>query len=256
MNATIQLSELTPPEVELPGVDKREAPPGKPARQTSHQGDIDFGVRADLARRILNFCVALVGLIVFAPVLLILALLVRLTSPGPIFYIQTRVGLDRRHRDIYGGNGRRRIDYGGRLFRIYKFRTMQVAAPNAKQVWAQRDDPRVTPIGRVLRKYRLDELPQLFNVLRGDMNIVGPRPEQPKIFVDLRDQIERYTVRQRVLPGITGWAQVNQHYDRCIEDVRNKVRLDLEYIERQSALEDLRIMARTVPSVIFRENGW
>src|SRR5690606_22550363 len=110
-------------------------------------------------------------------------------------------------------NWRRRVDYGGRLFRIYKFRTMRVSSEE-RQVWARQNDPRVTPIGRVLRQYRLDELPQLFNVLKGDMNVVGPRPEQPEIALRLREQIDGYTNRHRVPPGITGWAQVNLDYDQ------------------------------------------
>ena len=118
------------------------------------------------------------------------------------------------------------------------------------------DDHRVTQVGRVLRRFRLDELPQLINVLKGDMNIVGPRPEQPAIFVYLREQIEGYQRRQRVRPGITGWAQVNQGYDTSIDDVRRKVRYDLEYIRRQSPFEDLKIMAHTLPVMAFRQSGW
>lgn len=247
MNATLQ-AEVAAPEVEL-----RMSSPQPPRGATF--ASLDDVVGAHLPRRVLNFFVALVGLILCAPVLVVLAVLVKLTSPGSVFYIQTRVGLDRRNRDIYGANGRRRIDYGGKLFKIYKFRTMFVSPPNAQQVWARPDDPRITSVGGILRKYRLDELPQLLNVLKGDMNIVGPRPEQPKIFVDLREQIERYPVRQRVLPGITGWAQVNQNYDSSIEDVRSKVTFDLEYIQRQSTLEDLRIMARTVPVMILKRGS-
>jgi lipopolysaccharide/colanic/teichoic acid biosynthesis glycosyltransferase len=206
------------------------------------------------SRRIFNVLVATVGLIVLAPLMLVIAALVKLTSAGPVFYTQTRVGVDRRAKDD-AGFFRRRIDYGGRLFTIYKFRTMYVAAPNAAQVWASKGDPRITPLGRILRKYRLDELPQLINVLRGEMNVVGPRPEQPDIFMELREQIDRYQDRQRVLPGITGWAQVNQKYDSCIDDVRRKVEYDLEYAHRQSVWEDLRIMVRTLPVVAFRNDG-
>lgn len=207
------------------------------------------------ARRVLNIVVAAVALILLAPVMLIVALLVKLSSPGPVFYCQTRVGVDRR--STTGGNFRRRVDYGGRLFTIYKFRTMQVAPEGeAKQQWATQNDPRVTPIGRVLRKYRLDELPQLINVIKGDMNVVGPRPEQPNIFLQLREQVDGYAQRQRVLPGITGWAQVNHHYDQTIDDVRRKVQLDLDYAQRMSAAEDLRIMMRTVPVMLFRTGGW
>jgi lipopolysaccharide/colanic/teichoic acid biosynthesis glycosyltransferase len=123
------------------------------------------------------------------------------------------------------------------------------------QVWACDDDPRITGIGRILRRYRLDELPQLINVIRGDMNIVGPRPEQPQIFSELREQVDQYPMRQRVLPGITGWAQVNQGYDETLEDVKTKVDLDLQYIERRSLGKDLMIMARTLPVMIFKRGS-
>lgn len=206
-------------------------------------------------RRALNVAVAVIGLVIALPVMLIIALLVKLSSPGPVFYRQTRVGINRR--SGMGGNFRRRIDYGGRLFTIYKFRTMYADPDSqAPQRWASKDDPRVTPIGRVLRKSRLDELPQLFNVIKGDMNVVGPRPEQPNIFLQLRDQVDGYARRQRVLPGITGWAQVNLHYDQNIDDVRRKVQLDLEYTSRESAAADLKIMLRTVPVMLFRSGGW
>jgi lipopolysaccharide/colanic/teichoic acid biosynthesis glycosyltransferase len=207
-------------------------------------------------RRRLNTAVAAVALVVASPLLLLIAVLIKLTSRGPVLFRQTRIGLDRRALSRAGGNTRRRLDQGGHPFIMYKFRTMRLAVQRDPQVWAQPDDARVTPIGRVLRKFRLDELPQLFNVLRGDMNIVGPRPEQPAIFVYLREQIEGYQRRQRVRPGITGWAQVNQGYDQSVEDVRRKVAYDLEYIRRQSALEDLRIMLRTIPVMVFRRGGW
>jgi lipopolysaccharide/colanic/teichoic acid biosynthesis glycosyltransferase len=210
--------------------------------------------RTEGARRALNVAVAALGLVIAAPVMAVIALLIRLTSPGSVLFMQTRVGLDRR--DPTGtGNGRRHLDLGGRPFRIYKFRTMYVQQ-KTEQVWARPDDPRITPVGRVLRKYRLDELPQLLNVLRGDMNIVGPRPEQPGIVTDLQQQITSYRLRHKVRPGITGWAQINHHYDRSIEDVRRKVSLDLEYIGRQSFTEDLKIMLRTVPVVVLRKGGW
>ena len=210
--------------------------------------------RAEGARRALNVAVALVGLVIAAPVMAVVALLIRLTSRGPVLFLQTRVGLDRRDPKA-AGNGRRQLDLGGKPFRIYKFRTMYVQQ-KTEQVWARPDDPRITPVGRVLRKYRLDELPQLLNVLLGDMNIVGPRPEQPNIVTDLQQQITSYKLRHKVRPGITGWAQINHHYDRSIEDVRRKVSLDLEYIGRQSFTEDLKIMLRTVPVVVLRKGGW
>jgi lipopolysaccharide/colanic/teichoic acid biosynthesis glycosyltransferase len=212
----------------------------------------------DSVRRYLNVVCALVAFIVALPLMAIVALLVRLTSPGPVLYRQPRVGLDRRG-DIPISEeiaSRRQIDHGGRLFWIYKFRTMHVAPPDAAQRWATRDDPRVTPIGRYLRRYRLDELPQLWNVLRGDMNLVGPRPEQPGIFAQLRGQIPHYDKRQRVLPGITGLAQISQPYDRCLDDVKRKVDFDLEYIGKVSPLQDLKILLGTLPAVVFRRGGW
>src|SRR5881628_3570291 len=197
-------------------------------------------------RRLLNIAVATVGLVLALPLMLGIALLIKLTSRGPVLFKQTRMG----------GNTRRRIDLGGHPYTMYKFRTMYVDNHSAdRQVWARPDDARVTPMGRLLRRFRLDELPQLFNVLTGDMNVVGPRPEQPAIFVHLREQIEGYQRRQRVRPGITGWAQINLSYDRSVDDVRRKLSLDLAYIRRQSALEDLAIMVRT-PAVMLGRRGW
>jgi lipopolysaccharide/colanic/teichoic acid biosynthesis glycosyltransferase len=207
-------------------------------------------------RRVINVVVAAIGLVLVTPILMAVAVLIKLTSSGPVLYTQKRVGLDRRNGAPFRGDGRRHVDYGGRPFTIYKFRTMHVNGDRGAEIWARPDDPRVTPVGRILRKYRLDELPQLLNVLRGDMNVVGPRPEQPAIFASLRARIDGYQRRQRVRPGITGWAQVNLSYDRSIDDVRRKVILDLQYVGRQSVTEDLKIMLRTVPVVLFRRGGW
>ena len=212
---------------------------------------------SDRARRLLNFSLALLALIIAAPVMLVVAILGRLTSHGPAIYTQTRVGLDRRSGGPDRVNRRRREDVGGKPFRIYKFRTMTVNAEHGSgAIWAQANDPRVTWIGRYLRQYRLDELPQLYNVLRGEMNIVGPRPERPTIFAQLREHIDEYPLRQRAKPGITGLAQINHHYDRCIEDVKTKVSYDLQYIERQGVLEDIKIMLQTIPVMLFRRGGW
>jgi lipopolysaccharide/colanic/teichoic acid biosynthesis glycosyltransferase len=212
--------------------------------------------RKERARRALNVLVAGSGLIFTAPLLLAIAALIKITSKGPIFYVPTRVGLDRRGGRPAPDGFRRQEDIGGRPFRIYKFRTMDAARSSDTQIWARPDDPRITQLGRILRKYRLDELPQLLNVLRGDMNLVGPRPEQPRIFATLRERIDGYATRQRVLPGITGWAQVQHHYDTCVDDVKHKLTLDLEYIQRCSPVEDLKIMAKTLPVVVFRRGGW
>lgn len=206
--------------------------------------------------RAMNVAIALIALIALSPLFLLIALAVRLTSRGPIFYSQVRVGVDRR-----GGrtsaDERRVYDLGGRPFTMHKFRSMYVnAEADGRAVWASKADPRVTLVGRVLRRTRLDELPQLINVLRGDMNIVGPRPERPTLFADLRKDIPQYQLRQRVKPGITGWAQINQCYDACVDDVRRKVQYDLEYLRRQSFIEDVRIMTMTVPVMLFGQKGW
>jgi lipopolysaccharide/colanic/teichoic acid biosynthesis glycosyltransferase len=213
----------------------------------------------DSLRRALNITVAAVGIVLVAPLMVGIALLIKLTSPGPVFYTQPRVGVERRSRGQVSGNNKRHRDFGGRLFNIYKFRTMVVTpqgSSNGTEVWATPNDPRVTPLGRILRLYRLDELPQLINVLRGDMNVVGPRPEQPAIFARLRQQIESYQERQRVRPGITGWAQVNLSYDQSVGDVHRKVAYDLQYIARQSVLEDVKILMRTLPVVLGKRGAW
>ena len=249
--------------------------------------------RSERLNRALNVLIAATSVVLLAPALLLIALVVWATSRGPIIYTQIRVGLDQRFdsdrraqhdrrsgRDRRGGgdrrlhddrrspdgrrsprpippDGRRREDIGGQPFRIYKFRTMCVDAEGRSgAVWASRNDARVTPVGRVLRRCRLDELPQLINVLKGEMNIVGPRPERPSIFCRLREEIPEYPLRQRTRPGITGWAQIRQAYDTCLEDARNKVRLDLEYLQRRNLLEDIKIMVKTVPVMLFRRGGW
>jgi lipopolysaccharide/colanic/teichoic acid biosynthesis glycosyltransferase len=217
---------------------------------------IDMEAGALAARRVLNVVVAAVALVLCAPLLVLIALLVKLSSPGPVIFTQTRVGLDRRRQGSAGRDARRRVDYGGRLFTIYKFRTMRMEEGRTLQVWAKPGDPRITRIGSFLRQYRLDELPQLVNVVKGDMNVVGPRPEQPRIFTSLRENVGGYARRQRVLPGITGLAQVNHTYDTCVDDVQIKLRYDLEYIRECSVLSDLRILLKTVPVMLFRRGGW
>jgi len=212
--------------------------------------------RSELAARVLNVVISTVALIVLSP--LLIGLVVKLTSPGPIVYRQIRIGLNRRTSSgsspLYD---RRSTDLGGAVFTMYKFRSMRVDAERKTgAVWAQKCDSRVTTWGRFMRATRLDELPQLLNVLKGDMSIVGPRPERPSIFRRLSQTIEGYEHRQLARPGITGWAQVNQDYDSCLADVENKVRYDLEYLQRQSVAEDLKIMLKTVPTMLLRRSGW
>jgi lipopolysaccharide/colanic/teichoic acid biosynthesis glycosyltransferase len=210
-------------------------------------------------RRWVNVGVASALLLISLPAMLLIAVLIKLTSPGPVLYTQTRIGVNRRLPVENPGRRvrRRTCDLGGRPFVIYKFRTMRANAERRSgAVWAERNDPRVTWIGRLLRQTRLDELPQLFNVLNGDMNLVGPRPERPSIFARLADQLEQYPLRQWVRPGITGLAQVSQQYDTCLDDVRRKLAYDLEYIQTQGVWTDLRIMLKTVPVILFRRGGW
>jgi lipopolysaccharide/colanic/teichoic acid biosynthesis glycosyltransferase len=214
-------------------------------------------VRGERVIRVLNVSVALLGLLITMPLWLLIAALIKLTSRGPVFYTQTRVGLDTRDPGHLRHDSRRVQDLGGKPFTIYKFRTMTVdAEQHGQAVWATANDQRVTAIGGFLRSCRLDELPQLLNVLRGEMNIVGPRPERPQLFAELRDQIPQYSLRQRVPPGITGHAQVHLQYDTSVEDVKRKVMHDLEYIERRSAWEDFKIMLKTIPVMLFRKGGW
>ncbi|WP_025411507.1 sugar transferase [Gemmatirosa kalamazoonensis] len=212
--------------------------------------------RWEVLTRVVNVVIAGIALLVLAPICVLVAIVVKLTSPGPVFYTQTRVGADRRWNRTTALNERRIEDLGGQPFTILKFRSMRTdAEANGQAVWATKHDARVTPVGRVLRKTRLDELPQLINVLRGEMNIVGPRPERPSIVVRLRNDIPEYPFRHRVKPGITGWAQINHSYDSCLEDVRKKVHFDLEYIANQSLWFDFKIMVLTLPVMLFRKGA-
>ncbi len=226
------------------------------AGQTETESDRRGG---EAFRRALNVTVAGISLVLASPLFLIIAVAVKISSPGPVFFSHHRVGLNQRRRPMdrrvrtRGSSDRRSNDSGGRVFRMHKFRTMYDEAGETEQVWAKKDDPRVTPVGRVLRAFRLDELPQLWNVVQGDMNIVGPRPEQPEIFQELRAEISEYPRRQHVLPGITGWAQINNGYDRTFKDVERKLGYDLEYLERRSPTEDVKIMAKTLPIVLNRK---
>jgi lipopolysaccharide/colanic/teichoic acid biosynthesis glycosyltransferase len=215
-------------------------------------------VTAERPRRLLNVTVAAIGLLLTLPVWVFIAIAVKLTSRGPIFYLQERIGLDLRGSGSGGAqqsDPRRKVDLGGRPFMMIKFRTMCVEAEaGTGAVWSSgKADPRVTPIGKFLRHYRLDELPQLINVIRGDMNVVGPRPERATIFADMRAKIPDYPVRQRARPGITGYAQINLEADLTVEDVADKVKYDIVYVKHQSVWMDFCIMARTLPVMLFRD---
>jgi sugar transferase (PEP-CTERM system associated) len=177
--------------------------------------------------------IAVVLLFLGLPVMVLSVLLIRITSKGPVFYKQERIGKD------------------GRVFNLLKFRSMIDGAEKNGPVWAQIDDPRITSIGRILRLFRIDELPQLFNVLRGEMAIVGPRPERPRFVEKLSSEIEFYGHRHLVHPGITGWAQVAYPYGATVEDAREKLRYDLYYIKNMSFFFDLMIVISTIRTVIF-----
>ena len=207
--------------------------------------------------RALNVVIASAALLAISPVVILIVLGVRLTSRGPVIYTQDRIGLDRRNGYRRRPGEQRARDLGGRPFRIYKFRTMHVGAEGKTgPVWATPGDSRVTWLGRLLRRTRMDELPQLWNVIRGEMNIVGPRPERPTLVAYLSQEIDDYQLRHRVPPGITGWAQINQSYDTTLESVRSKLLFDLDYIQRRSVLFDLRIMFSTIPAVLKKRGGW
>ncbi len=183
-------------------------------------------------KRGFDLAFAMLGLMVSLPVIGIAALFIKLTSKGPVLYKQNRLGKD------------------GKVFQIYKLRTMGVDAEKGTgAVWAVQNDPRVTPVGRILRKTHIDEIPQFLNVIKGDMSIVGPRPERPEIIQTLKTAINHYEQRLSVKPGITGLAQVLHKYDASIEDVKKKVQYDLLYVKSRSLLVDLKILARTCLSV-------
>jgi lipopolysaccharide/colanic/teichoic acid biosynthesis glycosyltransferase len=209
-------------------------------------------------KRALDIGLSGVGLMALLPVFAIVALAVKLDSPGPILFAQERVGRNRRRNGTLGtprDSDRRRKDTLGRPFKIYKFRSMVAdAEKQTGPVWASAQDSRVTRLGRFLRKSRLDETPQLWNVLRGDMSLVGPRPERPFFVVSLAEAIPDYAMRYSALPGITGLAQVKSRYDSSIETVNRKLQYDLYYVRYGRLLLDLKIMAATV-KVMARGEG-
>lgn len=187
-----------------------------------------------LLKRVIDLTFGLLGTVLFSPLMALTAITVRLDSKGPILYRQARVGLT------------------GKVFNLIKFRSMQLdAESDTKAQWAQADDPRITRVGRFLRKYRLDELPQFLNVIRGEMSFVGPRPERPCFVDQLREQIPFYDERHSVRPGITGWAQVEYKYGASVDDAFRKLEYDLFYLKNLSILFDLAIVFRTVRVVLF-----
>ncbi|MGH7104309.1 MAG: exopolysaccharide biosynthesis polyprenyl glycosylphosphotransferase [Acetobacteraceae bacterium] len=201
------------------------------------QGVEDSALRR-LTRRALDITLSVLLLICSFPLALLTAMLIKLDSHGPVFYRQERVGLH------------------GRPFQLLKFRSMQAdAEADSGPQWAHLADPRVTRVGVLLRRTRIDELPQLWNVLRGEMCMIGPRPERPYFVAQLAAELPCYHARSLVKPGITGWAQVNYRYGASVEDARVKLGYDLYYVKHRSVLLDLSILAATVRVVLFREGS-
>ncbi|CAK4068069.1 MULTISPECIES: sugar transferase [Vibrio] len=199
------------------------------------------------AKRLFDLTGSVVALILLLPILPFIAIAIKLSSPGPVFYKQLRVGKSTPEKMVF--------------FEIIKFRTMyQDAEQRTGAVWATENDPRITPVGRFLRKTRLDEIPQLFNVIRGEMSLIGPRPERPSFYSKLENAIPFFADRTYgVMPGITGLAQVNQGYDTCIDDVRRKVGFDHSYALSLRSLRswlamDIDIITRTI-IVMFDGRG-
>jgi exopolysaccharide biosynthesis polyprenyl glycosylphosphotransferase len=188
---------------------------------------------SEIGKRVLDLLGALLLALLTLPLCLVVALAVRLDSPGPVFYPQVRLGRS------------------GRPFHMLKFRSMVAdAEADGRAQWAIPDDPRVTKVGRVIRRYRFDELPQLWNVLRGEMSLVGPRPERPELAQKLAAMLPAYELRHQVKPGLTGWAQIKQGYTASAEEATEKLRLDLYYVANQGLAMDLLILARTVRIVL------
>ncbi len=189
-------------------------------------------------REMFHRSLAFAGLIVSAPVALLTALLIKIDSRGPIFYHQERVGKN------------------GRVIKVIKFRSMKTdAEADGKPVWATSDDDRVTRVGRVIRKIRIDEIPQFWNIIKGEMSFVGPRPERPHFVEQLAKEIPFYEHRHLVAPGLTGWAQIKYPYGASVEDARKKLQYDLYYIKNQSLALDLVVVFETVKTVLFSRGG-
>jgi len=186
------------------------------------------------AKRLMDIAVSLLILIVSIPVIIITAIAIKLESKGPIIFKQERIGLN------------------GKPFNVYKFRSMvNDAEKKSGPVWSSKNDPRITKVGKIIRKIRVDEIPQMYNVLKGEMSLVGPRPERKYFIEQLSKEIPLYKRRLKVRPGVTGWAQVKHKYDETIEDVKTKLNYDLFYIENISIRMDLKILFRTIFVVLF-----
>lgn len=190
-----------------------------------------------IVRVVLHRIIALIGAILSLPIALITAILIKLDSRGPVLYRQERVGRN------------------GRGFMVMKFRSMRTDAEKDGPVWARDADDRVTRVGRIIRKIRVDEIPQFWNILKGDMNFVGPRPERPHFVSQLATEIPYYEQRHLIAPGLTGWAQIKYPYGASIEDARQKLQYDLYYIKNQSLALDAAILFETIKTILFGRGG-
>jgi lipopolysaccharide/colanic/teichoic acid biosynthesis glycosyltransferase len=183
-------------------------------------------------KRIFDLTAAVLLLVLSLVLWPFIALAIKLGSRGTVFYTQRRVGR------------------GGRIFSLIKFRSMVMNAEENGAVWSQADDPRITKTGRAMRRLHLDELPQVLNVIKGDMSLVGPRPERPEFLAKIKAKIPEFDRRHEVKPGITGWAQVNLSYAASLEDSRKKLAYDLDYIRRRGFFFDMKILLKTVHKVL------
>jgi lipopolysaccharide/colanic/teichoic acid biosynthesis glycosyltransferase len=218
------------------------------------------GIDGRFVKRTIDIVGAGFGLLLTLPFFIILPILIKLDSPGPVFYKQLRVGHNRRRRQRRNSGvsdlgrssrDRRRQNFHGRLFEVIKFRTMIAdAEKKCGAVWATKNDPRITLLGNIMRKTRMDEIPQFLNILKGDMSLVGPRPERPVFVEELSEKVEDYKKRLDVKPGLTGLAQVENGYDSSIASVVKKVQYDLQYIKDWSVWQDVKIMLKTVVVVV------
>lgn len=216
-------------------------------------------------KRALDVVLSVTALVMLFPLLIVAAIAVKLSSKGPVFFCQERVGVnrrvdDRRRSALYRGQERRgrkdrrvMVNFG-KPFRMYKFRTMVANAEQGKPQWAQKNDARITPLGAFLRRTRIDELPQFVNVLKGEMSIVGPRPERQYFMAQIEKDLPDFQNRLRTKPGITGLAQVELGYTNTVEGMHRKLRFDLDYIRNLTPVSDLRILYKTV-SVVFTGKG-
>jgi len=210
-------------------------------------------------QRIFDIVVSILLLMLSLPLMLLIMILVKIDSTGPVFYSQVRVGVNRRKRRggrvamrksglIFSHMPQRNMNLYGKPFKVYKFRSMKIdAEKNGQPVWCQANDPRITRLGWILRKMHLDELPQLINILKGEMSLVGPRPERPEIVLKLRDAVPGYEERLWIKPGVTGLAQTRHRADLEMGDVRKKIKYDLFYMRKKSFLTNLKIILETIP---------